>query len=335
MQKIKMLSVFIVGMTVFSAIGATFEDLSKSFVVLQSSKGDEYLCAAVKMNGATYVVTSQSLFLNPIPKFRLLAFNGKPINDTDFEIDKVGDFVRIKIADSPDVKSLEIAANQSGRITAYSMDPDSGIVFQSDAKGNLVKKDFPAVCGSPIINDKGEFVGVSSRTDDGLGKKLEIKLAPLSKDVSWSPEKSFLFAKQVYLISELLEFTQALDKVNENNVKDQFIMIDSDTHPKLLSWLKDQNKKAFDALTSKKTGKGSMGKAMREHQARCFQYSGMKRLTAFYSSNATQAQKGKWSSVYIKERAKSLYNNNKASANKMKSSMKSMVEMYPSVKAKF
>lgn len=319
-----------------SAAAETFEDFSKGLVIIQSSSGKEYLSAAVKMDKGTYAITSQSLFLNPLPKFRLKTFNGKALNNSDFEIDPKADLVRIKIEDSPDLQPLEAAYKDAGNKNVYSLDPDDGIVYMSAAGGgNLIKKDFSCSYGAPIINDKGQFVGVASRADDGLGKKEEIKLVPLGNDITWSAEKPFLFAKQVYSLQQLVEFTQALDYVRDNNGKNEFIDIDSNTHPKLISWLKDQNVQAFNAITSKKTDKGSMGKAMREHQARCFLYSGMKRLVAFYSSNATMAKSGNWSSVYLKERAKSLYTENDKSADKMKAAMKSMVDQYPSVKAKF
>ena len=327
---------YLVSLGAASAAAASFEEFSKGLVIIQSSSGKEYLAAAVKLDKGTYAVTSQSLFLNPVPKFRLKTFSGEALENSDFDIDPKDDLVRIKIEDSPDLQPLEPAYSDAGNKNVYSLDSDTGIVYQSGAGGgSLVKKDFSCSYGAPVINDKGQFVGVASRTDDGLGNKEEIKPVSLGKDIKWQAEKPFLLAKEVYSLQQLVEFTKALDFVRDNNGKNEFIPIDSNTHPKLLSWLKDQNVQAFNNSVAKKTEKGSMGKAMREHQARCFQYSGMKRLVAFYSSNATMAKSGNWSSLYLKERAKSLYTENDKSADKMKAAMKSMVDKYPSVKAKF
>lgn len=316
---------------------ASFDDLSKSFVVL-SGGGKQYLCVAVKMDDATYALTSQSLFMNPIPKFRLKAFSsGKSIKPTGFDISKLGDFARIKLGVAADSGLVPLEKGGGGGNKVYAMNPDTGIIFNSNAGGgNLSGKDFKCVAGAPVISKDGKFVGVASRTDDGFGKKNEeYKVATLA-DEKWQEEKPGLLAKQVYSISKWGNFTNALEKTRDNFSKNTLIEINENTHPKLIGWYKDQNKFSFARMLAKKIkGKGSMGKAMREHEDRCFQYTNLKRLASFYSSNAQMAKKAKWKSTYLRNKGKKLYEENIAHYKDLRKRMKSMVDMYPSIKAKY
>ena len=322
---------------VYSVSASSFDEISKSFIVFQASSGKTYLAAAVKMNGKPYVLTSQSLFFNPIPKFRLKSFSGKNIKYSTCEAAGEGDFLRIKLEEGSPVTALPLAANAGGNKEVYSMQPDTGIVHAAKAGGgNLARNGFPCVAGAPVINDKGQFVGVASRTDDGLGKRIVMKFAAIKKGEKWLSVKTGVIAKQAYSLEKMRNFTKALGDTRDNNGKNEFIEINENTHSKLMGWAKEQNKQAFDSLLAKKnTGKkAKSSNAMREHQARCFHYASIKRLAAFYNSNAQMAKKGRWSSRYLKGKAKALFNENNSSAKELKGAMKSLVEMYPSIKAK-
>ena len=313
---------------------SSFEDASKGFVIIESSTGGKYLAVAVKMTDGEYIITSQSVFLYGIPKFRLKTFTGKSLKQTGFEVDRKSDMVRIKYEKSPDITPLEPAPNASGKKDVFSMDSATGIVYMSNARGgNLVNKGFNCSAGAPVINQNSQFVGVASRTDDGFGRRIEMKVAPISETPKWSSIKPFSFTKQVYSLHKLIEFTKALNYTRDHCGKKRLIEINEKTHPKLMGWAKNQNQQAWNIMLSRKT-KASLGKAMREHQARCFHYSSLKRLSAYYSSNAQLAKKGRWRSLYLKGRAKSIYENNNASAKELKASMKSMVSIHPSIKAK-
>lgn len=314
---------------------ATFDELVKNFVVLQASNGKQYLTAAVQLDGGTYVVTSQSLFFNPIPKFRLKSFSGKNLKYSGMEVSKLGDVTRIKLEDSKDVTGFPYAAKASGGKKVYCMNPETGIVKAANAGGgNLNNNKFKCIAGAPVLDSKGQFVGVVSRTDDGFGKNIEMKVFPLQQEEKWQDIKTISLAKQVYAITQLREFTKALDFTRDKNKRKGFMVIDTDTHPKLMGWTKEQNQKAFDNITAKKLGKKAQGNALREHASRCFHYASIKRLCAFYSSNAQQAKKGRWCSAYLKNQAKKVYDINASSSRALKNTMKSMMEMYPSIKAK-
>ena len=68
----------------------------------------------------------------------------------------------------------------------------------------------------------------------------EYKVAPLEEE-KWQQTKAGLLAKQVYSIPKLIKFTQALDLTKKNFGQNRLIEINAKTHPKLMSWYKEQN----------------------------------------------------------------------------------------------
>ena len=333
--KSMMMSCLLLALPAVSAMAASFEDLSKAFIVLESSSGKKYLCAAVKIDGASYVVTSQSLFLNPVPRFRLRSFiTGKFLKQTGFEVGKQEDLVRIPFEGSSGVVPLEFSGNAGSGGSVYSMNPKTGIVYYCNAGGgNLNNKNFTCAAGAPVINNKGEFVGVSSRTDNGLGKNITIGVAPCVKDEEWQGLKPGLFSKQVYSLNKLWVFTKALSFIKGKNVLNRYIEIDSDTHLKLLSWLQDQNKKSKENKLSRSKN-FRMGSGVQEHKDLGLYYTNLIRLTAFFNSNSILAKKTKWNSSYLKENARNVFDVNRQSARKCKDEMKALVKLHPSLKAK-
>jgi len=319
-----------------NANAASFEDISKGFVIIASSTGKNYLSAAVKFDDGVYAVTSQSLFLNPISQFRLKTFSGKKLKQIAFEVDPKADFVRIKLGDSSDLTPLEPAPDQSGKKYIFRIDPSTSVIYMRNADGEKFNRQ-GATCsaGAPVVNKNGEFVGVASRVDFSVGQNKQFKLALLDTEANWLSTKSFLFSKQVYSLHKLMKFTLALDYTRDNHKRGRYIAINSDTYPTLMGFTKEHNQKVFDtSLIRGRRKKGAKGKALREHQALCFSYSNWKRLAAYYSSNAITVKKRRWYSAYLKQRAKSLFESNNSSFKKIKAEMKIMVKKNPSIKAK-
>lgn len=315
------------------SFAGTFEDASKSLVIIEASNEKLYLAAAVQFDDGAYVVTSQSLFLDPIPKFSMKSFKDTKLKQIGFEFDPKSDLVRIKIEASPDISPLEIAPAQSGRKNVFSIDQDE-IVYMANATGDeLGGRNFEVAAGNPIINHNNQFVGVASRTDDGFGKYKTYKIVPLLKDIKWGKALPFNFSKQVLSLDEMIVFHKAIDFLRDHNTQNTFISIDTNSHPKLMSWIKDQNDQAFKTLLSREST-SSMGVAVREHNYRCFYYTSLKRLTSFYVSNAQMAKKTRWKSLYLKNRSKIIHEKSLANANALKAEMQSIVEAHPSTKVK-
>jgi len=312
----------------------SFKDLAKSFIIMQTANEKQYLAVAVKMKDGIYAMTSQSAFMDNIPKFRLKTFSGKTLKYKIFEVSTVGDFIRIKLQENAPITPLKIAANAKGKKKVYSIKPDTGIIYSANAgSGNLLTKNFHCFPGAPVINEKGLLVGVASRTDNGLSNKIVIRTAIMKKE-KWKEVNARAFAQQVYSLTKLRTLTKSLDALKRINRRNGFLTITPTTHQKLIFLQKDQNQHLFDTRLSKPSG-GSMGRAVRQHNARCFHFSSIKKLASFYSSNARTAQKTKWQSTYLKNMGKQLYTKNITVTKQIKKQMTGLVQRYPSIKAKF
>lgn len=311
---------------------APFDKVSNSFVIMEAKNGKKYLAAAVKIGEDGYVVTSQSIYMEGVTKFNLNTFHGKNLNQIDFEVNAEEDLVRIKLEKSPDITLLPLAKNTSENKTAYKIDPYDGIIYQETAdNNNLLNKNFKCTTGSPIINSKGEFVGVASRTDDEFGA-MELKTASFKLGSKWISLKPLSFAKDVNLLQDIRDFTKAMDKTKTNHGQDQFIEINTMTHRKLMFWIQEQNLQAMAIKFVKNDD--SMAKAIREHRSRCFYYSSLKRLSFFYASNAQRATKTEWTSNYLKQQAEFLAKKNNETTEQIKNEMKSIVEAHPATKTR-
>lgn len=320
-------------LTIFHCINilhsATFEELSKSFVILNSSTGEEYLCAVIKANNELYAISSQSIFFNKISKIKLRAFSsGKVLKYQAFQISKNDDLVRFKLKPTKSIIPLPIAEQESnGEI--YSMNPLSGIIFKYKLKGTRINiQNSPITSGSPIINTNGEFLGVVSRLDTGMNKK-SYNLCSYKKKNSWSKKKPFSFSKLVYSLTQYKEDLNLLNYLNKNNRPNSFVEFKPQNKTKFKSWLDMQNEqfmiRSFNRASS----------AQQRHKDQCIFYAQIKRLASYYNTITYSLKHGKWSSTYLKNQAVSLYsisNNNKT---KLNTTLKEMVKQYPALKPKF
>lgn len=279
--------------------------------------------AAVKMQDGVYAVSSQSLFFNPIPRFRLKSFSGKTLKYSKIEASRLGDLIRIKIDDGQGISGLEFGNSKGGK-KVYSMNPETGIVMKGDAGKSLNTDKFNCVAGAPIIDDKGQFVGVASRTDNGFSKGVQMKLFPLSKEEKWQEIKDITLSRQVYTITMLRQFTKDLDNTRKGS-RGKFAFVDEDTPSKLIPLYKEKNELAFECATTTGKKKPDMGS---------FNFTVTRRLAAYYASNAQQAKKIRWVSAYLRNHAKKLYEVNNSSANKLEGEIKKMNKRNPSIKFK-
>ncbi len=321
-----LLSALMLTVSLTSLSAAPFAEVSRNFAVLESREGGEYLCAIVNMDGGVFAVASQSLFFDPVPVFRLKAFNtGEVLRQASFEFALQGDFVRVKLDESQVDAGMGLGENPQ---MVYSITENDGIVYRSEAKGgNLYKDSFRCAPGSPVLDSDGRFVGVASRTDDGIGE-IELAAAVLGSDVKWQAASPQSFAKQAFLLRELRDLYKALSHAHRHSGINRFIEIDANSHRQLLPWLKDQNVKALANSLAKPTRED----AMREHRARCLHYTNLRRLAVFFSSSAISVRQGRWPSEYLKENAQKVFDLHDKATQKIQAELKVMLERHPSVK---
>ncbi|MBN1864451.1 MAG: hypothetical protein JW808_06085 [Victivallales bacterium] len=307
----------------------TFDDLSRDFIVLESLEGRGYLCARVRMAGGFFAVTSQSLFFDPVPVFRLKSFNsGEVLGQGSFEISLHGDFVRIKLEGNQSGTGMELGSEAE---TVYSMIGREGIVYKSEVtEGNLYSDSFRCTSGSPVVDIDGRFVGVASRTDDGMGE-IKLKAVVLEDDVEWLKAAPQSFTKQVYSLHESRVFYQALNHVYKRSGVNKFIEINTDSHRQLIPWLKEQNEQAFINLLAKPLTREP---AVRDHTARCLHYMNLRRIANFFSSNAISARSGRWPSEYLRENAGKVFDLHDSGARRVQAELKRLIEKHPSIKEK-
>ena len=333
LKKINLKILIATYLTIFHCINilhsATFEELSKSFVTLNSSTGEEYLCAVIKANNELYAISSQSIFLNKISKIKLRIFtSGKVLKYQAFQVSKNDDLVRFKLKPTKNIIPLPIAEEKSnGEI--YSMNPLSGIILKHKFTGDQIKiKNSPITSGSPIINNNGEFLGVVSRIDQGLNK-INYSLCNYKKKNSWSNKKPFSFSKLVYSLTQFKEELNIINYFNNNNKQNGFIELKSKNKSKFKSWINMQNEQFLMRSIN------NASSAQQRHKDQCIFYAQIKRLATYYNTLAYTLKHEKWPSKYLKNQAVEFYSLSNNSKIKLNTTLKDMVKEYPALKPKF
>lgn len=305
-------------------------DVSKGLVILETRNGKSYLAATVKIKQDVFVVTSQSLFLERIKDFKLKTFSGEILKPTDCEINKEIDLLRFKIEKSQGLKPLELTGDPSESKIAFHINPYNAIVYPIFADPNCFIK---GICtsGSPVINSRGDMVGVASRVETNFSEN-QFSIAMYNTAGKWESVDLDSFSPQVFLLQAFKDFYQALESTRQQYGKNQFIEINTGTHRKLNSLFTDINNKAMEVKFTRNNS--SMARAVKEHENRCFYYTSLKRLSFFYFSNARQCLKVEWPSAYLKQQAEFLAKQNQATEEALKQQMKKMVKEHPATKHK-
>lgn len=205
-----------------------------------------------------------------------------------------------------------------------SMDPLLGIITAnslSKAESNLITP-FP---GGVAFLDSGEIIGFSSIVNDfsSVGSK-DTDFVRISKKDKWLPVAPKTFFKQIASLRKIRKRTLSLERIKRVNRVNTYIEIIPIYDASHMKFLEDHNLQYVEHAYSR-----SKGSAKKNNKARCFHYSGLKRLAGFAYNLATTLKKTAWKSRFLKGNSIRLINRNLALRASFKKEVEKIQKAHP------
>lgn len=328
-----------------NASNSSFSQRSKSFVMLESDKGEKALAAIIQENDKTYALTTQSLFEFGFRKLQVFGFNDKKLTIKGFELSKHRNLLRIHIENDGSLQPIQISYDYAEGQLVYAMELKTGAVWQSYS---LISVEEKLDTTGFMINESGSLCGMLTKTVNfSRGEDYRIRSVRFLKNDEWAPVSQKQFKNQIDKLLSLKKETQSVENIYERLSPNQYIPFSNKFHHKHFKWLTDHNIQYLNYILDAPREKPAQSNhlidvenrsniskknAIREHKSRCFNYTELKRLLFFAHSASRTCQKKQWFSKVLKSKAQKLVKRNEQTQELIREHGKDMLQNYPATK---